>query len=121
MAGIPLVNVDGWLVAILDPDPRRIGREQFALHAGTLLLFTTEDRQARFARDMQDYEPKPLGGWKDRLCSQVGGAGFLARGEGTAAAHGHPGRGRRGRKPPDVSVGRVVNADMSYSRCNVPV
>jgi len=64
MAGIPLVNVDGWLVAILDPDPRRIGREQFALHAGTLLLFTTEDRQARFARDMQDYEPKPLGGWK---------------------------------------------------------
>lgn len=64
-ARIPLVNADGWLVAILDPDPRRIGQEQYALHAGTLLLFTSEDRQARFARVMKDYEPKPQGGLED--------------------------------------------------------
>ena len=67
-AGIPLVNADGWLVAILDPDPRRIGQKQFALHAGTLLLFTSEDRQARFARVMKDYEPKPQEGWKTDHC-----------------------------------------------------
>ena len=63
-AGIPLVNADGWLAAILDPDPRRIGQQQYALHAGTLLLFTSEDRQARFIRAMKDYDPKPLDGWK---------------------------------------------------------
>ena len=69
-AGIPLVNADGWLTAILDPDPRRIGREQYVLHAGTLLLFTSKDRQTRFARVMKDYDPKPLDGWKtDHCCS----------------------------------------------------
>ena len=67
-AGIPLFDADGELAAILDPDPRRIGREQFALHAGTLLLFTSKDRQARFARVMKDYDPKPLGGWKTDHC-----------------------------------------------------
>ena len=67
-AGIPLVNADGWLIAILDPDPRRIGQQQFALHAGTLLLFTSKDRQARFARVMKDYNPKSLDGWKTDHC-----------------------------------------------------
>ena len=44
------------------------GGKQFALHAGTLLLFTSKDRQARFARVMKDYDPKPLGGWKTDHC-----------------------------------------------------
>ena len=67
-AGIPLFGADGELAAILDPDLRRIGREQFALHAGTLLLFTTKDRRIRFLQAIKDYDPKPLDGWKTDHC-----------------------------------------------------
>ena len=67
-AGIPLVNADGWLVAILDPDLRRIGQKQFALHAGTLLLFTSKDRRIRFLQAIKEYDPKRLDGWKTDHC-----------------------------------------------------
>jgi hypothetical protein len=72
-AGVPLFGTDGELAAILDPDPQRIGQKQFALHAGTLLLFTTRDRQARFARVMKDYDPEPLGGWRTDHCQEASG------------------------------------------------
>lgn len=62
--GIPLFNGDGALRAILGPDPQRIRRENFALLAGTLLLFSSKDRLGLFNRAMRGYEPKPLDGWQ---------------------------------------------------------
>jgi competence protein CoiA len=62
--GIPLFNADGALRAVLGPYPRQIRRENFALLAGTLLLFSSKDRQVSFNRVMKGYEPKPLDGWQ---------------------------------------------------------
>lgn len=62
--GIPLFGSDGELAAILGPDPQRIRRENYALLAGTLLLFSSKDRHAFFNRAMKGYEPKPLDGWQ---------------------------------------------------------
>lgn len=62
--GIPLFNADGALRAILGPDPQRIRRENYALLAGTLLLFSSKDRHAFFNRVMRNYEPKPMDGWQ---------------------------------------------------------
>jgi len=61
---IPLFNADGALRAVLGPDPQRIRRENYALLAGTLLLFSSRDRHAFFNRVMERYDPKPLDGWQ---------------------------------------------------------
>jgi competence protein CoiA len=69
--GIPLFNAAGALRAVLGPDPRRIVRENFALLAGTLLLFSGKDRHASFNRVMKRYDPKPLGGWQTDFVDAV--------------------------------------------------
>ena len=59
--GIPLVGVDGALVAVFSPDARRVRGKAFLLLAGTLLLFPSRQAQRLFEEKVKH---KPMDGWR---------------------------------------------------------